>query len=579
LDIEAIPIDDPKTYQLYCEGRTTGTFQFESAGMQKYLIELQPSTFEDLIAMNALYRPGPMDYIPDFIARKKGEKPITYDFPCMEKYLKDTYGITVYQEQVMLLSRQLAGFTRGQSDTLRKAMGKKQIEKMNHLEGLFYEGGEKNGFDHDTLNKIWEDWKKFASYAFNKSHATCYSWVAYQTAYLKANYPSEYMAAVLSRNLNDVDKLSKFMDECKSMGIRVLGPDINESFKLFSANKQGDIRFGLGGIKGVGSNAVDAVVEERNSNGPFKDIYDLVERVNLGSCNRKAIESFALAGAFDSFGEVTREAFFEKNPRDGMTFSETITKFGQRFQAGQSSMQNSLFGDLEPLEVAKPEIPKAEPWNIMERLSREKELVGMYLSAHPLDPYYLEVNFGCNTTLADLPGKNELIDQELTVAGLVVDYTVRMGKRGQFGILKVEDYTGTYEFMLFGQQFIDYNKYGIIGTPIMIHGAYQTRYGGEKKNARFNIQSISLLEDMKGKTVRNIRVTINDDEFELAKELKRFMTDKEGAPCDLYFRVQDVSHRRYVDLRAKQPIMLSKHLIDTLHELNLDFRVNAVLNS
>ncbi len=579
LDIEAIPIDDPKTYQLYCEGRTTGTFQFESAGMQKYLIELQPSTFEDLIAMNALYRPGPMDYIPDFIARKKGEKPITYDFPCMEKYLKDTYGITVYQEQVMLLSRQLAGFTRGQSDTLRKAMGKKQIEKMNHLEGLFYEGGEKNGFDHDTLNKIWEDWKKFASYAFNKSHATCYSWVAYQTAYLKASYPSEYMAAVLSRNLNDVDKLSKFMDECKSMGIRVLGPDINESFKLFSANKQGDIRFGLGGIKGVGSNAVDAVVEERNSNGPFKDIYDLVERVNLGSCNRKAIESFALAGAFDSFGEVTREAFFEKNPRDGMTFSETITKFGQRFQAGQSSMQNSLFGDLEPLEVAKPEIPKAEPWNIMERLSREKELVGMYLSAHPLDPYYLEVNFGCNTTLADLPGKNELIDQELTVAGLVVDYTVRMGKRGQFGILKVEDYTGTYEFMLFGQQFIDYNKYGIIGTPIMIHGAYQTRYGGEKKDARFNIQSISLLEDMKGKTVRNIRVTINDDEFELAKELKRFMTDKEGAPCDLYFRVQDVSHRRYVDLRAKQPIMLSKHLIDTLHELNLDFRVNAVLNS
>jgi DNA polymerase-3 subunit alpha len=579
LDIEAIPIDDPKTYQLYCEGRTTGTFQFESTGMQKYLIELQPSTFEDLIAMNALYRPGPMDYIPDFIARKKGEKPITYDFPCMEKYLKDTYGITVYQEQVMLLSRQLAGFTRGQSDTLRKAMGKKQIEKMNHLEGLFYEGGEKNGFDHDTLNKIWEDWKKFASYAFNKSHATCYSWVAYQTAYLKANYPSEYMAAVLSRNLNDVDKLSKFMDECKSMGIRVLGPDINESFKLFSANKQGDIRFGLGGIKGVGSNAVDAVVEERNSNGPFKDIYDLVERVNLGSCNRKAIESFALAGAFDSFGEVTREAFFEKNPRDGMTFSETITKFGQRFQAGQSSMQNSLFGDLEPLEVAKPEIPKAEPWNIMERLSREKELVGMYLSAHPLDPYYLEVNFGCNTTLADLPGKNELIDQELTVAGLVVDYTVRMGKRGQFGILKVEDYTGTYEFMLFGQQFIDYNKYGIIGTPIMIHGAYQTRYGGEKKDARFNIQSISLLEDMKGKTVRNIRVTINDDEFELAKELKRFMTDKEGAPCDLYFRVQDVSHRRYVDLRAKQSIMLSKHLIDTLRELNLDFRVNAVLNS
>ena len=576
LDIEAIPIDDPKTYKLYSEGRTTGTFQFESAGMQKYLIELQPSTFEDLIAMNALYRPGPMDYIPDFIARKKGEKPIVYDFPCMEKYLKDTYGITVYQEQVMLLSRQLAGFTRGQSDTLRKAMGKKQIEKMNHLEGLFYEGGEKNGFDHETLNKIWEDWKKFASYAFNKSHATCYSWVAYQTAYLKANYPSEYMAAVLSRNLNDVDKLSKFMDECKSMGLRVLGPDINESFKSFSANKQGDIRFGLGGIKGVGSNAVDAVVEERNAGGPFKDIFDLVERVNLGSCNRKAIEAFALAGAFDSFGEVTREAFFEKNPRDGMTFSETIVKFGQRFQSGQQSMQNTLFGDLEPLEIAKPEIPKAEPWNIMERLSREKELVGMYLSAHPLDPYYLEVNFGCNTTMAQLPNKNDKLDQELTMAGLVVDYTVRMGKRGQFGILKVEDYTGTYEFMLFGQQFIDYNKYGIIGTPIMIHGAYQTRYGADKKDARFNVQSISLLEDMKGKVVRNIRISINDDELELAKVLKQFMSQKEGgAPCELYFRVQDVDHHRHVDLKSKKPIMLSKRLIDTLHELSFEFKVNV----
>ena len=576
LDIEAIPIDDPKTYKLYSEGRTTGTFQFESAGMQKYLIELQPSTFEDLIAMNALYRPGPMDYIPDFIARKKGEKPIVYDFPCMEKYLKDTYGITVYQEQVMLLSRQLAGFTRGQSDTLRKAMGKKQIEKMNHLEGLFYEGGEKNGFDHDTLNKIWEDWKKFASYAFNKSHATCYSWVAYQTAYLKANYPSEYMAAVLSRNLNDVDKLSKFMDECKSMGLRVLGPDINERFKSFSANKQGDIRFGLGGIKGVGSNAVDAVVEERNAGGPFKDIFDLVERVNLGSCNRKAIEAFALAGAFDSFGDVTREAFFEKNPRDGMTFSETIVKFGQRFQSGQQSMQNTLFGDLEPLEIAKPEIPKAEPWNIMERLSREKELVGMYLSAHPLDPYYLEVNFGCNTTMAQLPNKNDKLDQELTMAGLVVDYTVRMGKRGQFGILKVEDYTGTYEFMLFGQQFIDYNKYGIIGTPIMIHGAYQTRYGGDKKDARFNVQSISLLEDMKGKVVRNIRISINDDELELAKVLKQFMSHNEGgAPCELYFRVQDVDHHRHVDLKSKKPIMLSKRLIDTLHELSFEFKVNV----
>ena len=575
LDIEKIPIDDPKTYKLYCEGRTTGTFQFESSGMQKYLIELQPSTFEDLIAMNALYRPGPMDYIPDFIARKKGDKPIEYDIPCMEKYLKDTYGITVYQEQVMLLSRQLAGFTRGQSDTLRKAMGKKQIEKMNHLEGLFYEGGEKNGHDHKTLNKIWEDWKKFASYAFNKSHATCYSWVAYQTAYLKANYPSEYMAAVLSRNLSDVDKLSKFMDECKAMGIRVLGPDINESFKSFSANKKGDIRFGLGGIKGVGGNAVDAVVEERTKNGPFTDIFDLVERVNLSACNRKAIESFALAGAFDSFAEVTREAFFEKNMRDE-TFSEVVTRFGQRFQAGQQSMQNSLFGDIEPLEVAKPEIPKAEPWNIMERLSKEKELVGIYLSAHPLDPYYLEVNYGCNTTMADLPNKAKLLDQELTLAGLVVDYSTRMGKKGgQFGILKVEDYSGSHEFMLFGQNFIDFNKYGIIGTPIMVRGAYQKRYNSE--DVRFNVQSISLLDDIKGRVVRNIMISIHDDDLGRAGVINAYMKQNRGSGCDLFFRVLDLEHHRHVDLRSKQRIHVTKQLLELLRENELDFKINVDL--
>ena len=513
-----------------------------------------------------------MDYIPQFIARKHGDEPIVYDIPCMEKYLKETYGITVYQEQVMLLSRQLAGFTRGQSDTLRKAMGKKQIEKMNHLEGLFYEGGEKNGHDHQTLNKIWEDWKKFASYAFNKSHATCYSWVAYQTAYLKANYPSEYMAAVLSRNLNDVDKLSKFMDECKAMGIRVLGPDINESFKSFSANKKGDIRFGLGGIKGVGGNAVDAIVEERTKNGPYTDIFDLVERVNLSACNRKAIESFALSGAFDSFGEVTREAFFEKNMRDE-TFSEVIIKFGQRFQTGQSSMQNSLFCDLEPLEVAKPEIPKAEPWNIMERLSKEKELVGIYLSAHPLDPYYLEVKYGCNTTLAGLPNKNNMVDQQLTMAGLVVGYSTRMGRKGgQFGILKVEDYSGSYEFMLFGQNFIDYNKYGIVGTPIMVRGAYQQRFNSDIK---FNVQSISLLEDVKGKVVHNILIHINDDELEKAKVITPFMTASTENRCDLYFRVQDVDHQRYVDLKSKAKIPVSKKLLDTLDEANIRYKINA----
>ena len=573
IDIEKIPIDDPKTYQLYCEGRTTGTFQFESSGMQKYLIELQPSTFEDLIAMNALYRPGPMDYIPQFIRRKKGDEPIVYDIPCMEKYLKDTYGITVYQEQVMLLSRQLAGFTRGQSDTLRKAMGKKQIEKMNHLEGLFYEGGEKNGYDRKVLNKIWEDWKKFASYAFNKSHATCYSWVAYQTAYLKANYPSEYMAAVLSRNLSDVDKLSKFMDECRAMGIQVLGPDINESYKSFSANKNGNIRFGLGGIKGVGSGAVDAIIQEREKNGPFKDIYDVVERINLTACNRKAIESMALAGAFDCFEGLQRESLFEKNARDEQ-FSDVLVRFGQKFQAGQSSMQNSLFGDIEPIEVAKPPIPKADHWNILERLNKEKELVGMYLSAHPLDPYYLEITYGCNTTLAELPDKASMVDKELIVGGLVVDYQTRMSRKGnQFGILKIEDYSGSYEFMLFGQNFIDFGKYGVLGTPIIVRGAYEKRRYGD--DVDFNIRSISLLESLKGTMVHNLRIAINDSELETLDEIKPLLMPMQGSNCDLFFRVRDVQTGRHVDLMSKNKISINKHLIDTLRDASIEFEVNV----
>ncbi len=572
LDIEKIPIDDPKTYKLYCEGRTTGTFQFESAGMQKYLIELQPSTFEDLIAMNALYRPGPMDYIPQFIKRKHGDEPIVYDIPCMEKYLKDTYGITVYQEQVMLLSRQLAGFTRGQSDTLRKAMGKKQIDKMNHLEGLFYEGGEKNGYDHKVLNKIWEDWKKFASYAFNKSHATCYSWVAYQTAYLKANYPSEYMAAVLSRNLNDVEKLSKFMDECKAMGIEVKGPDINESYKNFSANKHGDIRFGLGGIKGVGRNTVDAIIEEREKNGPFKDIYDLVERINLSACNRRAIESFALSGTFDSLPDVTREAFFEKNQRDE-SFSDVIMRFGQRFQAGQSSMQNSLFCDIEPIEVAKPPIPQAEPWNILERLDKEKDLVGMYLSAHPLDPYFIEINYGCNTRLSQMPEMTSQLDRELIIGGLVVDYQTRMGKRGQFGILKIEDYTSSFEIMLFGQNFIDYAKYGVKGTPIVVRGAYSKRRYGE--GVDFNIHSISLLEDLKGKMVSSVRISVDDQDISKLDAIKQYSGNGKGYDCDLYFRVRDVMTARHVDLKSALKLHLDKQVIDKLKDLELVFTTNV----
>ncbi len=572
IDIEKIPIDDPKTYELYCKGQTSGTFQFESAGMQKYLIELHPTCFEDLIAMNALYRPGPMDYIPSFINRKQGREPIEYDIPCMEKYLKETYGITVYQEQVMLLSRQLAGFTRGQSDTLRKAMGKKQIEKMNELETLFYEGGEKNGHDKKVLNKIWEDWKKFASYAFNKSHATCYSWVAYQTAYLKANYPSEYMAAVLSSNLNDVDKLSKYMDECRAMGIEVLGPNINESYKNFSATKDGRIRFGLAGIKGVGTSCVDSIVEERDKNGAYKDIFDFVQRINQGSCNRKALESMALAGAFDDFKDIKREDFFEVNPR-GEAYSETLMRFGQKYQVSQQEMQNSLFGAFGAIEVATPPIPNAEPWSQLERLNRERDLVGMYLSAHPLDPYYIEVNYGCDTPLAEIKNRADELDKELTLGGLVVDFQTRMGKKGnQFGILKIEDYSGSFEFMLFGNKFVDYQKFGVPGYAIVVRGAYEKGY---RDDIRFNVKSIDLLENLKGKMMKNIVISLRDDDLSNVDFLKQYLGVQGDNRCDLYFRMRDQVSGSYVMLHSKKLIAVDKRLLVSLRDAGVKFKVNA----
>ena len=574
IDIEKIPNDDPKTYELYCKGQTSGTFQFESAGMQKYLIELHPTCFEDLIAMNALYRPGPMDYIPSFINRKHGREPIEYDIPCMEKYLKETYGITVYQEQVMLLSRQLADFTRGQSDTLRKAMGKKQIEKMNELEALFYQGGEKNGHDKKVLNKIWEDWKKFASYAFNKSHATCYSWVAYQTAYLKANYPSEYMAAVLSSNLNDVEKLSKYMDECRSMGIEVLGPNINESFRSFSATKDGRIRFGLAGIKGVGVSCVDSIVEERDKNGPFKDIFDFVQRINQGACNRKALESMALAGAFDDFKEIKREDFFEVNPRNE-AFSETLMRFGQRYQTSQQEMQNSLFGAFGAIEVATPTIPNAEPWSQLERLNRERDLVGMYLSAHPLDPYYIEVNYGCDTPLAEVKNKAGQLDKELTMGGLVVDFQTRMGKKGgQFGIMKIEDYSGSFEFMLFGNKFVDYQKFGVPGLAIVVRGAYEKGYGD---NVRFNVKTIELLENLKGKMLKNLVISLKDDDLSNVDFLKPHLGAQGDNRCELYFRMKDQISGNYVMLRSRKPIAVDKRLMESLREAGVKYKVNAII--
>ena len=575
IDIDNIPIDDPKTYELYCAGKTTGTFQFESGGMQKYLRELQPSTFEDLIAMNALYRPGPMDYIPDFIARKHGHSPIVYDIPVMEKYLKDTYGVTVYQEQVMLLSRLLANFTRGESDTLRKAMGKKLIDKMNALKEKFLSGGKANGYEEATLNKIWSDWEKFASYAFNKSHATCYSWVAFQTAYLKANYPAEYMAAVLSRNIADITKLSGFMDECKSMRIQVLGPDVNESFTRFGVNKKGDIRFGLAAIKGVGINVVNDIISARDKGGPFESIYDFAERVPMQAINRRVIDALALAGAFDCFSEIKREDFFEKNNREE-TFAEQLIRYGQMYQNDQASQSMSLFGDDASMTVAgRPEIKPALQWHDVNRLEKERELVGMYLSAHPLDPFFMELNYGCNTNIKSLNEMDAVEGMEATFGGLVTSYETRPTSKGsQFGILKVEDYTGTKEMRLFGQNVVDFGRFGIPGMPILITGRFQRRF--KTSEVEFAIVNIRLLEEVKGKLVHDITInlshdTINDTVYGLIDEALKSTTENRGG---LYFRIFDSEINRSIRLSSGIKIPITRKLAESLQELNIEFHIN-----
>ncbi len=569
IDIDNIPIDDAATYKLYCEGRTTGTFQFESPGMQKYLRELQPSTFEDLIAMNALYRPGPMDYIPQFIARKHGREPITYDIPIMEKYLKDTYGITVYQEQVMLLSRLLADFTRGESDALRKAMGKKLKDKLDELKPKFINGGQKHNYEKEVLEKIWGDWEKFASYAFNKSHATCYSWVAFQTAYLKANYPSEYMAAVLSRNLSDINDVTKFMSECKAMKIEVLGPDINESQLKFSVNKRGDIRFGLGAIKGVGEAAVMAIVTEREKNGNFTSIYDFIERVNLSACNRKTIESLAMAGAFDSFSEIKRENFLPAAEGE-ISFVEILIRYGQRVQADKAVQTTSLWGEaVMASTTSKPEIPVVADLPQITRLERERELVGLYLSAHPLDPYKLELMYGCNTRMVDLRNKEELLGKDLIFGGVVVGHREKIGNNGNpYAFLKIEDYTGADEIPLFGKDYINYNKYGLAGSSTYV--MVRARYERSKYNDRINmsIKSVDLLADVQGKLFNRLVVTLPLRTLtpSFIDLLSEHLQETSYNSVSLSFKIYDEAIDRWVMMRSRRKCRLSMELIDFLRD-------------
>ena len=556
VDLDNIPIDDELTYKLYQEGRTVGTFQFESAGMQKYLRELKPTVFEDLIAMNALYRPGPMDYIPQFIRRKNGQEEIKYDIPCMEKYLKDTYGITVYQEQVMLLSRQLANFTRGESDALRKAMGKKKKDIVDKMKPKFIEGGKANGHDPKVLEKIWADWEKFASYAFNKSHATCYSWVAYQTAYLKAHYPAEFMAGNMSRCLNDIGKITKLMSECQAMGIKCLGPDVNESRHKFSANKKGEVRFGLAAVKGMGDSAAQAIIEEREKNGPYKDIYDFAQRVNLSAVNRKAFESLALSGGFDSFG-IKREQYFGVTTR-GEMFLDTLVRYGQLYQMEMLQARNSLFGGFDSVDIAKPQVPQAEPWSTIEKLNKERDLVGIYLSAHPLDDYSVVLRKMCNLHCADVgrdADKKKLSRlSSMTFGGIVTGVVSRWSSRTNkpFGFVTIEDYEGPGELALFNDEWAKWQHMFKEGYTLYVTAKCVPRFRDNSELFDIRIQSVDFLNDVKDKYIEKLTIAVNTsvlDDTQMT-DLATVIRSNPGR-VPLFFQMYDAEHKRDVLLVSR----------------------------
>ncbi len=574
--LDDLPLDDKTTYELYQRAETNGTFQFESPGMQKHLRDLKPDQFSDLIAMNALFRPGPMVYIPNYIARKHGREKIEYDLPEMEEYLSDTYGITVYQEQVMLLSQKLANFTKGDADVLRKAMGKKDKATIDKMKSKFMEGGAANNHPADKLDKIWTDWEAFAQYAFNKSHSTCYGLVAYQTGYLKANYPSEFMAAVLSNSLGNIEKITFFMDECKRMGLSLLVPDVNESSRSFAVNKKGQIRFGLGAIKGVGDAAVDAIVEERQKNGEYKDIFDFVSRINVRQVNKKSLESLALAGAFDCFPEVARSHYFAIDPQDNTNFIEKIVRYSSRMAELKAEATASLFGELGAgtgNDIAKPRIPTSEPWSVMEQLKNEKEVVGVYISGHPLDEYKTEIENFCNSNTGLLESRPNVAQ---SFAGIVTKVNVRTSANGnQFMIFTIEDYAGNYEFALFSKDYIQFERFIALDRLLFINGSYQLK-NRHMDQMVFKIQSIELLSEVLSDRSKEIRLRLDLNRFQpavldlLQETLERNKGDKK-----LTIEVYDDQEKIGMDfLSRKMQVSITKGFISELEELeNVKFRL------
>ena len=577
VDLDNIPIDDELTYKLYQEGRTVGTFQFESVGMQKYLKELHPTVFEDLIAMNALYRPGPMDKIPSFIARKNGREEIAYEIPCMEKYLKDTYGITVYQEQVMLLSRQLANFTRGESDALRKAMGKKKKDIVDKMKPKFIEGGVKNGHDPKVLEDIWSAWEKFASYAFNKSHAACYSWVAYQTAYLKAHYPQEFMAALLTQRKDDIKEVTKLLDECRAMNIEVLGPDVNESHTDFGVNSKKQIRFGLMAIKGLGASAAEAIVNERKDHGPYKNIFDFVQRVPISAIKRNGLECLALSGAFDTFSdEIQREQFMAISNK-GELFIDTLTRYSNQFQQAQQNAQFSLFG-MDAIEVNTPQIPQAEKWSTLERLNREKELVGIYLSAHPLDEYSVVLKGMCNLHMDTMADLTPFVDQNVTLGGIVTDVRNGISNKSNkpYGIVTMEDYSGSGEIRLFAEEWVKWANYMSPGNTLYMTGRVHLPWTTSTKPS-LKIESIDFLSNVKDRLINSITINVVLPELDEDAVMTLInLANEHPGNVKVSFKFFDGTGRNQIGMQSRgKRISVNRALLDYIEGNNaLSYRIN-----
>ncbi|MFT7065772.1 MAG: DNA polymerase-3 subunit alpha [Sediminicola sp.] len=574
------PLDDEKTYELFQRGDTVGVFQYESVGMQKHMKDLKPTVFDDLIAMNALYRPGPMEYIPSFIARKHGREEITYDLADMEEYLKETYGITVYQEQVMLLSQKLAGFSKGDADVLRKAMGKKIFALLEKLKPQFLDGGEEKGHPRDVLEKIWKDWEAFASYAFNKSHSTCYAYIAYQTAYLKAHYPAEYMAAVLSNNMNDIKQVTFFMEECKRMGLKVLGPDVNESYYKFAVNDQNAVRFGMGAIKGVGRGAVETIVENRKEEGRFKSVFDLTKRIDLRAANKKAFENLTLAGGFDSFDDTHRAQYFHDDG-DGITFLEKVIKYGAKFQESENSSQVSLFGEASEVQIPEPVVPPCEEWGTMEKLRQEKEVVGIYISGHPLDDFRTEMNAFCNATISNVHQMETFVGRELALAGVISDVQHRVSKNGKgWASFILEDYTDTYEFRIFGEEYLKYRHFLIINSfayfKLFVKEGWTNRDTGKKGDPRLQYNTVMMLQDVMEAYARKLTIKLDIGQLKEQQiyELKDTLVSHQGSH-PLSFVVYEMEEEIKVNLTCrKQKVQISTELLLELEGKEVHYKLN-----